>query len=239
MNQSKSTNNYKKGFKDGLPIGLGYLSVSFTFGMIAVNSGLPVYMAVIISLATLTSAGQFAGLGLITAGAPIVEMALSQIVINLRYSLMSLSVSQKANKSFTTPHRLAVSFGITDEVYAVAMKQPGDLGPKYMYGLITLPYIGWGFGTFLGAAASTLLPETIVTALNIAIYGMFIAIIVPPAKQSSSILKVILISVTISLVLTFLPFLSSISRGFAIIICAIVASGIGAFIFPVKDKEEP
>lgn len=238
MVKNKSINSFKQGFKDGLPISLGYVSVSFTFGMMAVNSGLPVWMAVLISLTTLTSAGQFAGLELIVIGAPAIEMALTQLVINLRYALMSLSVSQKADKNFTLPHRFLTSFGITDEIYAVVAAQPTDISPRYMYGLISLPYIGWGLGTFLGAAVSTILPETIATALNIAIYGMFIAIFIPPAKHSSAVLKVILISVTISVLLTYLPGLNQISSGFAIIVCAVVASVIGAILFPVKEEDE-
>lgn len=238
MNQAKSINSYFRGFKDGIPIGLGYLSVSFTFGMMAVSTGLPVGVAVLISMTNLTSAGQFAGIGLISAGAPLIEMALTQLVINLRYALMSLSLSQKADKSFNIPHRLLVSFGITDEIFAVASGQPSDIGTRYMYGLITVPYIGWALGTFIGAAASTILPQAVCSALGIAIYGMFIAIIIPPAKHSQPVLKIILLSVAISCFLRYTPILKQLSGGFVIIICALAASVVGAILFPVKDVVE-
>jgi predicted branched-subunit amino acid permease len=203
--------------------------------MMAVNTGLPVGMAVLISMTNLTSAGQFAGIGLISAGAPYIEMALTQLVINLRYALMSLSLSQKADKSFSIPHRLIISFGITDEVFAVASGQPSEIGTRYMYGLITVPYFGWALGTLIGAAASTILPETVGSALNIAIYGMFIAIIIPPAKHSKPVLKVILLSVAISCLLRYTPVLNQLSGGFVIIICALIASAAGAILFPIKD----
>ena len=237
VNQKVSLNSYAKGLKDGVPIGLGYLSVSFTFGIMAVNAGLPVWTVVLISMTNLTSAGQFAGIGLITASAPYLEMALTQLVINLRYSLMSLSVSQKADKSFGLLQRLIVSFGITDEIFAVATGKPSEIGSRYMYGLITIPYAGWALGTFLGAVASTILPASVCSALNIAIYGMFVAIIIPPAKHSKPVLKVILLSVAISCLFRYTPVLDRLSGGFIIIICAILASAAGAFLFQVSDSE--
>ncbi|QGU95659.1 branched-chain amino acid ABC transporter permease [Clostridium bovifaecis] len=237
MENVKSINDYSKGFRDGIPIGLGYLSVSFTFGMMAVNMGLPVWVTVLISMTNLTSAGQFAGIGLICAGAPYMEMALAQLVINLRYALMSLSLSQKTDKSMNIFHRILISFGITDEVFAVASGQPCEIGRSYMYGLITAPYFGWALGTFIGAAAGTLLPATMRSALNIAIYGMFIAIIIPPAKHNNSILKVIIFSVVTSCILRYTPILNQLSGGFAIIICTIVASTLGAKLFPVREDE--
>lgn len=228
-------NKYIKGLKDGIPIGLGYLSVSFTFGMMAVNMGISVWTAVIISMTNLTSAGQFAGIGLIFAGAPYIEMALTQLVINLRYALMSLSLSQKVDKSFNIFHRMLISFGITDEVFAVASGNTGEISRSYMYGLITAPYFGWAFGTLIGAAASTILPETVRSALGIAIYGMFIAIIIPPAKHSRPILKVLLFSVVLSYFLRYTPLLNRLSGGFVIIICAVLASAIGAKLYPIKE----
>ena len=153
--------SFSRGIKDGIPIALGYLSVSFTFGMAAVSSGLPVSVAVLISMTNLTSAGQFAGLSLIVSGAPLIEMALTQLVINLRYALMSLSLSQKLDRTVTLLDRFIISFGNTDEIFAVAMSRKHDVGRRYLYGLITTPYFGWAFGTFLGAAAGTFLPEYI------------------------------------------------------------------------------
>ena len=235
--EHKSQNSYSKGFQDGIPIGLGYLSVAFTFGMMAVNMGLPIWAAVFISMTNLTSAGQFAGIGLISAGATLAEIALTQLVINSRYALMSLSLSQKADKSINTLHRLLVSFGITDEIFAVASGKPYDISRRYMYGLMTVPYIGWAFGTFLGAAASTILPEMIRSAFSIAIYGMFITIIIPAAKHSRPVLKVLLLAVAISFILRYTPLLNQLSGGFVIIICTVVASVLGAILFPVKEGE--
>lgn len=229
---------YKDGLRDGIPIGLGYLSVSFGFGIAVVNSGLSVLTAVIISLTNLTSAGQFAGLTLITAGAALLEMALTEFVINLRYSLMSLSLSQKIDKSFTTIHRLITSFGITDEVFAVASSKKGTIGKSYMYGLITLPIIGWSLGTLLGAAAGELLPESVKVALGLAIYGMFVAIIVPPAKKDSGVLIAVLIAASISCCIYYLPIFQRITSGFSIIICAIVASAVAALIKPVDMEAD-
>ncbi len=235
MEQTESINSYIKGFTDGIPIGLGYLSVSFSFGMMAVNMGLPVWAAVLISMTNLTSAGQVAGIGLISAEAAYLEVALTQLIINLRYALMSISVSQKADKSFNVFHRLLVSFGITDEIFAVATGNVSAIGARYMYGLITVPYIGWTAGTLLGSSAGAILPETITSAMNIAIYGMFLAIIIPPAKHSRSVLRVILLSSALSCLFRYAPVLNRISDGFVIIICALAASIAGALLFPAKD----
>ncbi|MGI6085321.1 MAG: AzlC family ABC transporter permease [Acetivibrionales bacterium] len=235
MEDVKPSNRFITGIKDGIPIGLGYLSVSFTFGIMAVNSGLSVWITVLISMTNLTSAGQFAGIALIGAGAPYIEMALAQLVINLRYSLMSLSLTQKTDESFNLFHRLLISFGITDEVFAVASGKTHDINAKYMYGLITVPYFGWAAGTLIGAAAGSVLPDSVSSAMNIAIYGMFLAIIIPPAKRSRSVLCVIILSVAISFLLHYTPYLNKLSEGFVIIICAIATSGFGALFFPVKE----
>ena len=162
-------------------------------------------------------------------------MILCQIVINLRYSLMSLSLSQKLDKNFTMPHRLIAAYGITDEIFAVASTQPGLLKPAYMYGLIFTPFIGWSMGTLLGATAGNLLPLSVTAAMSMMLYGMFIAIIIPPAKKNRKILFVILLSACFSVLLKFL--LPMIGDGFAIIIAALESSMITAALFPVEDKE--
>lgn len=238
MKPIESTYRYSDGFKDGIPIGLGYLSVSFSFGIMAVNSGLPVWISVLISMTNLTSAGQFAGIGLIACGAPYIEMALTQLIINLRYALMSLSISQKTDKSFSILHRIIISFGITDEVFAVASGKAHDIGKDYMYGLITAPYLGWSIGTLLGAIAGNILPNSITSALNIALYGMFIAIIIPPAKKSKPVLVVIILSVVLSSIFSYAPYIKQLSGGFSIILCAIIASFIGTLFFPIKEAME-
>ncbi len=173
--------HFVKGMYHGLPIALGYLSVSFGFGILAFNSGLSVFEAAMISVTNLTSAGQAAGVAIIAAGGMLTEMILTQFIINIRYALMSLSLSQKLDSSFTTPHRLLASFGITDEIFAVASAQPGKISPPYMYGMIFVAWVGWTAGTIMGAAAGELLPASVTNAMGIVLYGMFLAIIIPPA----------------------------------------------------------
>lgn len=236
--EEKYINSFKKGIKDGVPIALGYLSVSFTFGMMAVAGGLPVSVAVAISMTNLTSAGQFAGLSLLLAGGGYFEMALTQLVINLRYALMSVSLSQKLHKSVTLLDRLLIAFGNTDEIFAVASGQPQEVGKKYMYGLILMPYLGWTLGTLLGAAASAALSETVRSALCIAIYGMFLAIFIPPMKRSGAVTAVVLVSAALSCLFAYAPILNRVSSGFVIIICAVAAAALGAIIRPVKEERE-
>ena len=239
MNKDKNSRlGYMDGLRDGIPIGLGYLSVSFGFGIMAVSEGLSVLAAVLISMTNLTSAGQVAGIGIIAAGGTLIEMMLAQLIINMRYSLMSISLSQKLDSSFTTPHRFLASFGITDEIFAVASGKNGEISNRYMYGLITVPFIGWTMGTLLGAAAGEILPASVKAALGIAIYGMFLAIFIPPARKSVGVLVVVAFSAGLSCCFEYIPAFSGVSGGFVIIICALAASALGAFFFPVKDGEE-
>lgn len=228
---------YLKGLKDGLPIGLGYLSVSFAFGIMAVAKGLPPIAAILISMTCLTSAGQVAGVESIAALGGFAEIAAAQLIINLRYSLMSLSLSQKLCKKYGMLHRLITSFGITDEVFAVASARTGEVTPPYMYGLITLPYIMWASGTALGALLGNILPEIVKSALGIAIYGMFIAIVIPQAKRFRGVLAVSIIAAALSCVIRFVPIFSGITSGFSVIICTVIAAAAGALLFP-KPAED-
>ena len=227
---------FRRGMRDGISIALGYLSVSFSFGILSVQSGLTVWQAVLISLTNLTSAGQVAGVGLIAANASMFELILAEIVINIRYSLMSLVLSQKADSSFRMSQRLLASYGITDEIFAVASIQKDPVKPRYMYGLILVPFLGWTLGTWLGAAAGTLLPEQITNSLGIALYGMFLAIILPPARKSRAIFAVISVAAVISVLLHF--FVKWMSGGFAMIIAALAASVFGAILFPIPDEDQ-
>lgn len=224
-----------KGIIHGIPIMLGYISVSFGFGIMAVKSGLSVGAAAAISAANLTSAGQAAGVSIIAAGGTLAEMILTQFTINLRYALMALSLSQKLDKSFRLPQRLLVSYGITDEIFAVASAQSGLLTPQYMAGIIFISFVGWMAGTVTGAAAGMLLPTALTNAMGIVLYGMFIAIIVPPSRKSFKVLTVVLTAAVISIIFKYL--ITVISGGFAVIISAIVASAVGALFFPVDEKE--
>jgi len=211
------------------------LSVSFGFGIMAVKSGLSAAAASAISATNLTSAGQAAGVSIIAAGGTLIEMILAQLTINLRYALMALSLSQKLDKSFTTPKRLIASYGITDEIFAVASAQPERLTPGYMYGMILVAFLGWVSGTILGAAAGELLPASVTNAMGIVLYGMFIAIIIPPSRKEKSVLTVVIIAALISILFKYL--ITVISGGFAIIISAVIASAAGALLFPVHDEE--
>lgn len=237
MDNIQIQNSFKKGLKDGLPIGLGYFSVSFTFGMMAVSAGIPVWAAVLISMTNLTSAGQFAGLSIIAGAGSLVEMAMTQLVINARYSLMSLTLSQKMEKRFSIPKRLIAAFSNTDEIFAVAVNQGKEIGAKYYSGLSIIPYAGWTLGTLFGAVAGGFLPPVVNDALGLAIYAMFIAIIIPPAKKSAPIRLVIFAAVILSCLFYFVPFLKNVSSGFSIIICAVAASIIAAIVNPVNDDE--
>ena len=232
--------SYRKGLRHGIPIALGYLSVSFAFGIQATSLGLTPLQAVMISFFNVTSAGQLAGLQLMAAGAPLIEMALTQLTINLRYALMSLSLSQKLDKSMNLLHRLLISFCNTDEIFVMASQQPGKVGKAYLYGLTNGPFIGWTTGTLIGALAGGILPASVTEALGLAIYGMFIAIILPPFRRSREVRVVILIAVAMSCTFAFLPLFSFISDGFRIILCAVVASALGAWLMPrpVEEEEE-
>ena len=234
---TQQQNTYLAGLRDGVPIALGYLSVSFSLGIFAAAQGIPVLWVLLISMTNLTSAGQKAGIGIILQSGSFFEMALTQLMINSRYFLMSLSLSQKLKKDFNIFDRLAASFGITDEIFAVAASKPHELAPRYMYGLITLPYIGWSLGTLLGAAAGSVLPDIIVNALGIALYGMFIAIVVPPAKKDPRLLAVVLPAIAISCVIYYLPALDFISDGFSIIISTVTSALLGALLFPIHTED--
>lgn len=226
------------GLKRGMPIAIGYLPVSFSFGLMAVSEGLPLWLAVFISMSNLTSAGQFAGTNLILAGSGYFEISLTTFVINIRYMLMSLSLSQKLNEKFTLPQRLIASFGITDEIFTMASLERGQLSFSYLMGLICLPFCGWTLGTLLGGLICAALPEAVASAMGIALYGMFIAIIIPPAKKSRAVVIIIALSVAVSCIIKYVPFLQSVSSGFRVIIATLIGASAGALFFPAEEKEE-
>lgn len=228
---------FKEGIRDGLPICLGYVSVSMAFGLMAVKSGMPVWAAVLISLTNLTSAGQFAGTNLLLAQSSYIELMVTTFIINIRYFLMSLSISQKVDKKFGLKERLIASFGVTDEVFAVSMQRRTELTFSYMLGLITTPILGWTSGTLIGAVATSLLPEALTDAMGIALYGMFIAIIVPPAREHKSVLFAVILAILASYAFTYLPILSALSGGWSVIIITVVVSALAAWLFPVPEEE--
>lgn len=230
--------NFRKGLLGGLPIGLGYLSVSFAFGIFAVGSGLSAAEASLISMTCLTSAGQLAAVPIMTGGGSLLELIVSQIIINLRYSLMSISLSQKLGEDVSTADRFAIAFYNTDEIFAVASAQPGRVSRAYLYGLGVLPWVGWAGGTVLGALAGNVLPAIVTSALGVAIYGMFIAIVVPVARQERPVALCVLIAVSLSCAFEFVPVLQRVPGGFTVILCAVAASAVMAVLAPVGQEVE-
>ena len=230
---------FTQGIKDGIPICLGYFSVSMAFGRTAVMNGLPAWSAVLMSLTNVTSAGQFAGANILIALGGMAELIFTTLIINIRYFLMSLSVSQKVAADMSIWQRLAVSFGITDEVFAVSMQRRGELTAVYMAGLILTPVIGWTMGTLTGAVATSFMPPILSNAMGIALYGMFIAIIIPPARDDKSVMITVALAILASVAFTYVPGLKLLSGGWSVIIITVLVSGIAATLFPVDttDKE--
>ena len=232
------TNSFKLGIHDGLPICIGYFSVSFAFGIFAVASGLSVLEAVMISLFNLTSAGQLAAVPIIASAGSVIELILTQLVINMRYALMSVSLSQKLSDKVSVSDRFIISFGNTDEIFAVSTSKPGRVGRKYMFGLMITPIIGWTFGTLFGAIAGDILPDLLVSALGISIYAMLIAIVVPVARGSLPTALCAVVAVALSSLFYYTPYLNRIPSGFVITIVAVVTAVLFALVAPVEDNTE-
>lgn len=229
--------NFYQGIKDGIPISLGYLAVAFTLGIAARNIGLSAFQATLMSLTNNTSAGEFAALGVMSAGASYLEMAVSQAIINLRYLLMSCSLSQKLDPAFLGIHRFLMGYTVTDEVFGISIGRPGKLNPYYSYGAIGIASLGWALGTCLGVVLGNALPARLTRALSVALYGMFLAVIIPPARDSRLLLGIVAVSMAASLLFARLPLLAGISSGMKIIILTVVIAGIAAVLFPVKEED--
>ncbi len=230
--------DYFDGVKKGLPIGLAYLAVSFAFGIYAVNGGISPVVAIILSFTNLTSAGQFSGVKLMIEIASYFEIFITVFVINIRYILMSVSLSQKIDVKTPFWKRILISFGITDEIYAIAINEKKKVTTSLMLGLTTLPLIGWTIGTALGALGANFLPDRILVALDIALYAMFIAIIIPDAKKSKEISLVCLVAIALSCIFEYVPYVNQIGLGFKIIISSVVACCFGALVFPRNGEEQ-
>ena len=231
-------NEYRTGVSRGLPVGMGYFSVSFGFGAMAVSQGLRVFDATLISLTNVTSAGQFAGLTVIVAAATLWELILTQLIINSRYALMSLALSQRMGQRIGFLPRLVIAFFNTDEIFALAMAREVPLTVPFMLGLGTLPILGWTLGTLCGALAGSILPVSIQAALGVMLYGMFIAIVVPPAKNDKAVLAAVILAMTFSTLFTLVPLLKQVSAGISIVICTVAAAAICAALFPIPEEEE-
>ena len=228
---------YRDGLKAGMPVCVGYFSVSFGFGAMAVSQGLGLWQAVLISATNLTSAGQFAGLTVIAAGEALITMILTQLVINSRYALMSVALSQRLGESVGIGPRLAMAFFNTDENFALGMTRQGKLTPAYFLGIGTVAALGWVGGTAMGAFAGSVLPASVSTALGVMLYGMFIAIVVPQARQEKPMLVCMGLALAGSCLFAWMPGLKNVSSGLAVVICTVVAAAVCAALFPIKDEE--
>ena len=235
MNRKKQ---FLKGISNGLPIGIGYLSVSFAFGIFAVANGLSSAESVMISMTNLTSAGQLAAVPIIAGGGAFIEIIMSQLIINLRYALMSISLSQKLDKSVRLFERFIIAFGNTDEIFAVSVSSPQNVTSFYMYGLILTPFLGWSLGTLLGAVAGNILPAIVTSALGVAIYGMFVAVVVPVVKKEKNTAFCVLLAIAFSCAFKYIKPLSVVPSGFVIIICAVLASVVFALVAPINTEKE-
>ncbi len=228
---------YWCGVRDSLPVGIGYLAVSFGFG-VAARQTVSVVQATIMSLTNVTSAGQFAALEVIAAAASLWMILLTQLVINSRYALMSLALSQRLGKDFRLYHRLIIAFYNTDEIFALAMQRATLPTVPYMLGLGLTPILGWTLGTLLGALAGDILPTMVSTALGVALYGMFVAIVVPQAQTSRPKLVAALLAAGLSSLFHWIPQLQGIPAGLPIVICTVIAAAVCAALFPIDEREE-
>lgn len=220
-----------------MPICLGYLAVSFTLGIAAKNAGFTAFQAMLTSIGINASAGEFAGITLIAAGASYLEVAIMELVANARYLLMSCSLSQKLPSGTPLRHRLLLGFYVTDEIFGVSMAFPEKLNPFYTYGIIAVAAPGWAIGTYLGVIMGNILPLSVVSALSVGLYGMFLAVIIPPARKDKILAILILVSMTASYIFTKLPLVSSLSAGIRTILLTVIIAGAAAILFPVKEEE--
>ena len=238
MEEIDEKRSFRKGMKDGVPIALGYFAVSFTFGMMAVAGGLSIWQAVLISLTNLTSAGQFAGLDIIFAGGSMWEMAMTQLIINLRYCLMSFSLSQKFRREESGILKYIAAFGITDEIFGISAAQEGKVSVFYNYGAMCVAIPGWTLGTLAGGISGSLLPDFMLSALSVAIYGMFLAIIIPPSKKRQTGSWGCCGIYGSQHCFCGDTGVKQVSSGFMIIITTLLVAGLAAYFCPLEEKGE-
>ncbi len=228
---------FLSGCRRSLPIALGYFPVSFSFGVFVASSGLPLGLATLISITNLTSSGQFAGVSLMLVQASYMETALTLLMINARYFLMSLSLSQKIDQKMSTLERMVISFGITDETFSLALLEQKTLSFPFMSGFILIPIIGWTSGTLAGETLTNLLPASLQNAMGLALYGMFLAIIIPASSKSRAIGEVVLLAAILSTLMYVTPLFQELSSGFQLIIATLLAALYGAWRYPIEEKE--
>lgn len=236
LQSQSNTTAFKDGMKDGVPIGLGYLAVSFSLGIMAKKAGLTPFQGFLASFLCNASAGEYAGFSIIAAGATYLEMALAIFIANARYLLMSCALVQRFSPKTSIFHRLIMAFDITDEVFAISIARPGFLNPYYTYGAMTTTMPLWAIGTALGVMAGNMLPNRLVSAFSVALYGMFLAVIIPPAKKDKIIAGLIVICFTLSFLSCYIPFIKEMSDGTKTIVLTVLISSIAAILFPRKEE---
>ena len=236
MKDRNGAATFAAGVRDGMPIAIGYFAVSFTLGIQAKSAGLTVLEAAFMSLVNLTSAGQFAAISIIGAAGSYLSVALSQLIINLRYMLMSFALSQKVEPELGVPHRMGIAFGVTDEIFGISIGLKERLKPAYSYGAMIVAIPGWTIGTALGVIMGNILPGMVVNALNLALYAMFVAIVVPVAEKDRKVALAAVVSCFMSFVCTRLPVVRDIASGTRIIILTVIIALIFAVLFPVKEE---
>lgn len=229
---------FVRGIRSGIPIGMGYFAVALTLGIAARSAGLTAWQATLTSMLLNASAGEFAAFTMIGTGASYVEAAFMELVANARYLLMSCSLSQKFDTKTSLIHRLLVGFYVTDEIFGVSMAVDGKLNPIYTYGVIAVAAPGWALGTLCGVVLGNVLPLRVVSALGVGLYGMFLAIIIPPARQNRVVARLVLLSFLCSGVMSFVPLFASVSEGTRIIVLTVVLSALAAWIFPRKEEQD-
>ena len=230
-------NNSRMGFRDGTPIAIGYVVIAFAVGFFAVSAGVGWFQALLISALNLTSAGQIAAIPIIAAGGSLIELALTQLVINSRYVLMSISLSQRLGESVRLRDRFLIAFFNTDEIFAVACAKETMLGRKYLYSMVLFPYIGWALGTLAGALLGGVLPSLLTAAMSVAIYAMFIAIVVPQARAHAATVLCVLSAIALSVAFDVIPTLRAMPRGLVIVLITVVLSAFFALVAPISEHD--
>ena len=237
MEQQNDRISFLKGMRDGVPIALGYFAVAFTLGITAGKAGMNALQSSLMSAMMLASAGEFAAISMIGSGAGVMEMIVTTVVINMRYLLMSSALSQKVQPNRPFLHRIFMSYAVTDEIFGISMTVPGKLNPFYQYGAASVAAPGWVLGTFLGTMVGMILPAPVMSAMSVAIYGMFLAVVIPPARKNKIIATVVVISMSVSLLFQSIPGLKNISSGFQIILLTVLISAAAAILFPVQEEQ--
>lgn len=229
---------YKRGLRDGIPIALGYFAVSFTLGIVAKNAGLTAFQAFLATGLTNASAGGYAGFTLISENARYIEMAITMLIVNARYLLMSCALSQKLSPNTSIFHRMLIAFDVTDEIFGISVAVKGKLNPCYNYGAMSVSIPAWATGAALGVVMGNVLPQSLVSALSVGLYGMFLAIIIPPARKDKKIASIVIISMILSFLFAKLPLISNLSSGIRVIILTVIIALAFAILFPIKEEDD-